>query len=178
MRVLILFMVAALAQSKPSVSFPEGIEKPDKEAFEQAIEAMKKLDIDPKEVMSEDKHLDVLKQNLPEEQMKAVLLMIKHRPDKIRKEGDRIGPDAVKPMGQRPSRPPHARNIARKSEDKEAFMEAVAAAKEAGVHPKDVLMGKKDISELKKALSAEHFETITTSEHFMKGLEKSRREHL
>ena len=170
MRVLILFVVAALAQKPPP------LEKPDKELFNAAIEAMKKLDIDPKEVMTEDKHLDTLKEELPEDQYNAVVLMIKQRPP-LPKDMPK-GPKGPKGGGTRPSRPPHARNIARNSEDKEAFMAAVAAAKEAGVHPKDVLMGKKDISEMKSALSPEHFETITTSEHFMKGLEKARREHL
>ena len=177
MRVLILFVVAALAQKSPPLDAQgRPLEKPDKELFNAAIEAMKKLDIDPKEVMTEDKHLDTLKEKLPEDQYNAVVLMIKQRPP-LPKDMPK-GPKGPKGGGTRPSRPPHARNIARNSEDKEAFMAAVAAAKEAGVHPKDVLMGKKDISELKKALSPEHFETITTSEHFMKGLEKARREHL
>jgi hypothetical protein len=175
MRVLILFVVAALAQKSPPLDAQgRPLEKPDKELFNAAIEAMKKLDIDPKEVMTEDKHLDTLKEELPEDQYNAVVLMIKQRPPNFKGL-----PKGLNGGGLRPPRPSHARNIARVPDpNKEAFMAAVAAAKEAGVHPKDVLMGKKDISELKKALSPEHFETITTSEHFMKGLEKARREHL
>ena len=73
MRVLILFVVAALAQKPPP------LEKPDKELFNAAIEAMKKLDIEPKEVMMEDKHLDTLKEELPEDQYNAVVLMISMR---------------------------------------------------------------------------------------------------
>ena len=81
MRVLILFVVAALAQKSPPLDAQgRPLEKPDKELFNAAIEAMKKLDIDPKEVMTEDKHLDTLKEKLPEDQYNAVVLMIKQRP--------------------------------------------------------------------------------------------------